>query len=294
MSYYDTSTSFGRYLAGGSSNRDAWAEIESYLSDAGLSGLTNWAQDLLVEYGNELTDDQFKLRIEQTNEYKTRFQAIEIAKKNNQAPPTPAEIIATEKAYKQIFQQAGLPQSFYDTPEELAGLIGNGVSPQEMQSRVLDGYTAVRNDPTVQAQLGTLYGMGMDEGDLVAFFLDDEKGMAAIQRKQTAAALAAKSLNTGFGQLNQNQAESLAGQGITAAQAQQGFAELAQQRSLLNPLVSEQGSISSDTAIAAKFGNNADADEQLKRRRQERYAKFTGGGGYSTSNTGKTGIGTAS
>lgn len=283
---------FDEYIAANPTSRDAWSYLESLLSEYGLNDLNDFAKEQIIEgrSGNEVVQ-----RMKTTQSYKTRFKAIEELKAKGLPAVSEAEVIEAEKGYASAFQRVGMPSGFYDSPEDFAKYIVNGISPKELyEDRLLAGVVAVRNNPTVQSQMNRLYGAGLSEGDLVAYFLDESKALPLLQRRQAAASIAAQSNTTGFGDINVNQAERLAGQGITAAQAQQGFGNLAQQKALLTPLASEQGNISVDTAIGAAFNDNAADKKKLDTRRQERIAKFSGGGSYSKSNSGSTGAGSAS
>lgn len=293
MSNYDNSTQFGSYLNNSSQNRDVWAYIDTYLADAGLGDLSGWAQELLTNYGAELTQDQFTQAIRETDTYKTRFKAIEIAKKNGQPIPTEAQVLQTEMAYQQIMQEADMPPSFYDEPDDYANLIGRGVSPNELQTRIIEGYTAVRSDPGWQAALKQLYGVGGTESDLVAFFLDPDRGTTAIQKRQAAASIANRSNKSGFGQLSLEQAEKLSGQNVTDAQAQQGFNQLGQQAGLFTGLASENGNMDKNVGLRAAFDGSATDQDALTRRRAERQANFQAGGQFQVNRNGNTGAGTS-
>lgn len=286
---------FNQYLQKNPGQVDIWAYMDSYLGDKGLGDLSSWAQNLLVEYGDALSSDMFQQRIRETPSYKVRFKANETRKQQGLPPLKESEIIASENAYRQVAQMAGLPKGFYDSPDDFANLIAKDVSPQEYQTRVLEGVTTVRTDPIVQQQMGRLFDMGLSEGDVVAYFLDEKRAVTTIQQNLSAAKIAASAQKTGFGQLDLRQASSLAGQGVTDEQARSGFANLAEQSALLDPLATEGGGkIGTDTAIAAQFEGNAKAKDVIGRRREQRTTAFQGGGNFQTSRNGSTGVGSAS
>jgi hypothetical protein len=82
-------------------------------------------------------------------------------------------------------------------------------------------------------------------------------------------------------QLGMGTAEELAAQGITAAEAQQGFGQIGTQQELFNPLQGEQA-ITQEQQISGTFGTNAEARKAIAARRRSRQAAFETGGGFAT------------
>src|SRR5690606_434666 len=94
---------------------------------------------------------------------------------------SPAEYLATERSYAQVMKNYGLPKGFYDDPADFAGFIGGSVSASELQERV-QSYSdlANREDPAIKAQLRA---MGMNDGDLLAFYMDPTRANPLIRKK---------------------------------------------------------------------------------------------------------------
>lgn len=81
--------------------------------------------------------------------------------------------------------------------------------------------------------------------------------------------------------------------GISAQQAQQGFGSLVQGAQLFQSLpgMTSEGTIGRETQLAAAFGGDALAQQEIERRRRERQAAFEGGGSFAASQQGVTGLG---
>lgn len=295
MSLVPNTDVFNRYLQNNPGQVDVWSYIDAFLGDANMGDLTTWAQTLLVEYGDSLSPEMFEQRIRETPTYKKRFKANVEREKAGLSPLPESEIIANEKAYQQVARMAGLPPKFYDDPDDFVDFLSKDISPQEYQERVMDGYSAVRNDPRTQQVLNDYYDSGVTEGDLVAFFLDPDRALPVLQRKQAAATIGAESMRADFRKLNRDQAENLANSGITQEQARQGFTNLSEREDLLTASSTEAaGDIDTNTALAAEFEGSGEARKKIESRLQQRTAGFRGGGGYQTDRSGKTGIGSAS
>jgi hypothetical protein len=126
--------------------------------------------------------------VRQSNVYQKRFPGM--AKRDPNLPPlSEAEYIDIEKQYRWVMETAGLPQGFYDSPQDFADFIGNDMGPQEFQGRVDLAARAARSvDPTQRQLLADFYGIG--QGDLTAHFLDSKRALPILQRQVEASGVA--------------------------------------------------------------------------------------------------------
>ena len=128
-------------------------------------------------------------------------------------------------------QQAGLPAAATDNAL-LGQLIGKDVSPAETQMRVNAAMAALQSeDPQVIAQLQSQYGL--TQGALALHLLSPDIAANVIQQQVTAAQIGAEAARQGtniqYGGTGPLSAMGLAAQGVTQAQAAQGFGTIAQQ-----------------------------------------------------------------
>ena len=185
-----------------------------------LSSLAKTIKDLAVDGATEAT---ITLALQETEDYKRRFKANETRMKNNLQVLSPAEYLNLEDGYRQVLRAYGLKQ--FDTDEYVSKFIENDVSAAEMSNRVVTAVQRVQNaDPAIQKQLRDYYGIGQE--DLVAYVLDPQQQFQKIERQVAASeigvAAGRQGLKAGVGV-----AEQLAAQGVTQAEAQKGYATIA-------------------------------------------------------------------
>ena len=169
------------------------------------------------------TEDTITLELQNTPEYQQRFAANAQRIKKGLSVLTPAEYLSNEDAYRQTLRAYGLTQ--FDNDAYVRQFIENDVSPSELSTRVSMAVQRVQNaDPAIARTLKDYYGIG--SADMVAYVLDPNQQLPKIQRQIAAAeigvAARVQGLETGV-----TVAEQLAAQGITQAEAQKGYATIA-------------------------------------------------------------------
>lgn len=254
-------------------------------------------RDILAQYGLESLADQYFAKLQagepdssvalwlrSTTEYKARFPGMTLRQANGLPAISESEYISYESTAQQLFREAGLPQGFYDTPDDFAKWIGGNVSIKELAERVDNGYlAAAQADPATKAELQRLYNVS--DGQLAAYFLDPDRALPVIQKQFLAAQESGAAVRTGFGALTQMQAEAIASLGVSPDQAQQTFEQLATMGEIVTALPGERQdtAISTDTEIAAGFQGDAKAAQDLSAKIDQRKAQFAGGGSVLTS-----------
>jgi hypothetical protein len=218
--------------------------------------------------------------------WNTRFSGNVAREKAGLTPLSPAEYISTENSYKAVMARAGLDAAHMD-PTKLGALIGADVSPNEVNQRVNAAMAAVTaEDPFVKQQLNQQFGL--TTGDLVGHLLDPTTQASIIANKVTAAQVGAEASRAGT-DINAANAYALAVQGVTQAQAQQGFSSIAQQlpgtQSLANRYAgyTDQGNVGA-TLQTATFGQRgtqtqAQAEAELQRLKTQEVSAFSGSSG---------------
>lgn len=273
--------------AASGADQSANAIIQQFLQQFGLQSEASWVWQQIVQ-GTDANGIQ--LELQNRPAFKARFPAIAMRQAAGMPALSPAEYVAYEQQVAQLSKEAGIPQGAIDT----TGLLAGDVSTAELGQRIQQGFEAAMQAPkAVRDELQNLYGIG--PGDLTHFFLDPASGETAIMQKFRAAQDAGMAQQTGFGQLTQDQAEGLAAQGITQAQAQTGFTALGRQAELFMPLPGEGGApIDKQTQLGAQFGGNAQDQLEIENRARQRVAAFAGGGAFAESaGKGITGLGAA-
>jgi len=169
------------------------------------------------------TESTITLELQNTDEYKTRFAANAERVKKNLAVLSPAEYLSVEDGYRQTLRAYGLTQ--FDNDAYVRQFIANDISPSELSTRVVTAVQRVQNaDPLIARTLRDYYGIG--DLDMVAYVLDPNQKLPQIQRQVAAAEIGAAARVQGL-QAGVSVSEQLAAQGITQAEAQKGYATIA-------------------------------------------------------------------
>lgn len=269
---YEVTGQYDKLLTG--ANRDAFLALSTIFKSYGLDTLAPKVYDY-VKQG--YSGDTIQILLQDTPEYKQRFQGNEIRKNNGLPVLSPAEYLSLETSFKQVMQQAGLPTGFYDTNSDFNTWIGKNVSPSEIQGRVdLATQATTLANPAYKQALSQL---GIDDGHLVAYFLDPTKALPYLQKAAATAAVGAAAISQNL-TFDTAYAEQLATQGITAEQAKQGYQQIAGELDTFKALGGIYGeSYDQRTSEEAVFGGDTAALNKQKRLLSQERGAFAGNAG---------------
>ena len=274
--YYESTGQYDKLLSG--ENRDAFMALNSLFKQYGLGSLAGKIYDYVK---NGYGADTISILLQDTPEYKKRFAANEARIKAGLNVLSPAEYISVENSYRQIMRQSGLPEGFYDTNDDFTNWIAGDMSPTELQSRVdlATQATALANPAYKQA----LKQMGLSDGELTAYFLDQKKALPILQKSAATAAIGAEALQRGMA-FDQQYAEELATTGITREQAGQGYAKIADEFSDLGTLAQIYGGgWTQRMAEEDVFVGGTGASQQRENLINKERANFSGAAGSARS-----------
>jgi murein DD-endopeptidase MepM/ murein hydrolase activator NlpD len=186
----------------------------------GLSSLGN----KILEFARlGYTEATITLELQKTDEYKARFSANTERQKKGLSVLSPAEYLSVEDGYRQTLRAYGLNQ--FDNDTYVKQFIANDMSPSELSSRVVTAVQRVQNaDPLISRTLRDYYGIS--NIDMVAYVLDPNNQLPKIQRQVAAAEIGSAARLQGL-EAGVSVSEQLASQGITQAEAQKGYATIA-------------------------------------------------------------------
>jgi hypothetical protein len=272
-----------------SSMQDAYQKLYDEFNALGLGALVSDAKDLLMK-ATSVSAMPDALR--NTQAYKQRFSANDARIAKGLTALSPAQYLAKEDAYQNLMRNYGLPASYY-TPgqygkqEGFDKLLANDVSAVELEDRIATAQQRVLNsNPEVLQALKQFYP-DINNADILAYTLDPQNGLDNIHRKVTAAEIGGAALAQGL-QANGGTAESLAGYGITKAQAQQGYQNVAQMVPRGSQLADIYGQTpyTQGTAEAEVFNTAGAADAANKRKKLTalEQASFSGSSGVGSLN----------
>jgi hypothetical protein len=199
---------------------NALTSLTARFSKYGLESLVPKIRELVI---NGSTESTIAFELQETPEYKQRFKANTERLKKGLAVLDAGTYIGMEDSYRQALRAYGLKQ--FDTDDYVSQFIANDISANELSNRIVTAVQKVQNaDPAITRQLKDFYNIG--QNDLVAYVLDPNQQFQKIERQVQAAeigvAAARQGLNAGV-----QVAEQLAAQGVTQAEAQKGYATIA-------------------------------------------------------------------
>jgi hypothetical protein len=267
--------------------------VTGLLKTMGLEGIVDKAWQFWTDMGATADMAAVNVWIRDQPEFIAKFPAM----KDLEAKGiywSPADYMTYTQKVNEAMSRAGIPKEFWNDPEDYATLLRNDWSIDEVTDAVAQAEDAVLNlPPDVKAQMQS---WGLTDGDLTAFWLNDDKGMTLAQRKQAqqAAGVGATSTRSGFGPLTQAQATGLV-QTVGAEAATSGVQAMGQ----LAPVFAETAEetmagsdLTQETGLGAIKGEAA-STSAIERRRQSRKSKFEGGGGAASGGAGAQGLGSA-
>jgi len=225
--------------------------------------------------------------LRETDAYQKRFAANKSRINKGLAALSEAEYIGLEDAYQGIMRQYGMPETYYTRgdmgrQEGFEKFIAGDVSPKELETRISTAYNRVINaNPEVVQSLKQYYP-NITNGDILSYVLDPEKALTDINKKVTAAEIGGAALGAGLG-INVARAEELGAFGVTKAQAEQGYqniAEFLEPAKKLGDIYRRSGLGPYTQAVAEQevFGISGAADAAKKRKQltQLETAQFSG------------------
>lgn len=221
--------------------------------------------------------DEVGIQLRENPAFQRRFSANEARRKAGKPQYSISQYLQLENSYRSVLLAGGMEPNFYDSPEDFQRFIERDISPEELRSRVQQGYQAVREaDPAVVNELKTLYGL--NDNQLAAFFIDPDRAQDSVIRAARAAEVASQARQQAGMPLTAGEAELLVRQGITQEQARAGFGQIQLTEQLFQPQMVGEEAVSREDIIAGTFGTNAAAAQRIATRQRQRRAAFETGG----------------
>jgi hypothetical protein len=265
--------------------RDRQSAYDILYGEFNKYGLGGLVEDIKYLLQSNVSPSQFSLELQNRPAYQARFSANKERIAKGLRALSPAEYIGLEDQYQNVMRNYGLPASYY-TKDKTGKQLGfdkfleGDVSAAELEDRVITAQQRVLNsNPEVLTALKTFYGDSITNGDILAYALDPSKALTDIKRKVTAAEIGGAALAQGL-QAQGATAESLAGLGITKAQAQQGYANVAEilpRGSQLADIYGQQP-YTQETAETEVFNTQGSAQAAARRRKLKSLEEASFGG----------------
>lgn len=269
---------------------DAWAQLQEIFTRFGLTGLDAFLKEQIVQ-GKTATEIYQQVRT--TDTWKTRFAAILQRQQLGLPPISETDVVNYEKQITAIGQANGIPINTF-TRSYFDNLLVKDLSADEFQARVTNFYVHLNqpDNASTMSEIQRLYPT-ISSGTLFSYATNPAIGQANLDKELLAAQRAAAAKTTGYGELDRQTAEGL---GVSQSDAQRGFAQLAQQKSLFTAGPGEDldnPNISQADQLDATFRGNAVAAERIRRRKEQAASSFGSGTNFANTKEGSTGVGQA-
>lgn len=262
--------------------QDIYSIVVDRLNRYNLGSLAPLIKKLAIEGATEAT---IMLRLQEEPLYQERFKANQSRITKGLKALTPSEYLTLEDDYRQVLRAYGLTQ--FDNDSYVSQFLANDISVSELSNRVVAAVQRVRNaDPAISSMLKSYYGIS--NNDLVAYVLDPNQQFQKIERQIAASEIGVAAGRQGIN-IGVPVAEQLAAQGISQAEAQRGYATIADILPTAKKLSDIYGNVLEgyDLAEAEQEVFNQLASAQRKRRAltEREVAAFSG-----TSGLGRTSL----
>jgi len=253
----------------------AYDTIQKILESYRITGLASVLESIRDEYPEAssaelLTLLQFDSRY--NAKFNERFAANVVRQKAGKPVLSPAEYLKLEQAYNKVFTAYNLPK--FNTQDYYDKFIVSDTDPTEVTERVQLAYDRIMGDDAVLSTFKKFYS-SLGLGDIVTGMLDPVNQLPALQQKVKAAeiggaavrqGLTASELATtpektaGYSNVTTSTlgADVLARQGLTKAQAEEGYQRIAQ----VSPTAEKLSSIYGKTE--EQYGRLEAEQEQLQ------------------------------
>ena len=217
-----------------SQRRDAFQTIVSAFTEYGIEGIADTVFAIMAD--PTIGDQQaiFKLKFDTsinpaTNKpwndaYAKRFAANVDRVKAGKPALSEGTYLAAERSYAQAFRSLGVPK--LATRVNFNKLIAGDVSTDEAVDRVTTAINRVQNAPEETKRALAAFYPNISPFDIAEAVLDPDISLPALKRQIAAAEIGGGAIRAGLG-VTRERAEQLQNLGITQAQAQAGFQQIA-------------------------------------------------------------------
>lgn len=235
---------------------------------------------------NDVSAEDTLIKLYDQPAYKARFPGMEALRKKNRTITEDAYIKA-ENTMVETLRFFDLPAGFYDNRDMLGKIIGNEVSPKELQDRAQAAQDLAKaTNPEIRTALKNFYNIG--EGEITAYMLNGDLAAPLLLKQARAAEIAGLAKTAGFSAFTSTEAQGLAEKDVykslslsdlTTAIGKAGTLSGTQRR--LAYL--ENQTYSDREALAASLEADQQALLESQKRAQREVARWSGSAGITGS-----------
>lgn len=242
---------------------DAWQALNGLVRQLGLPiTFVGKAWNYILDnslIGRAGADVLLELWMQEQPEFDARFPAMKTLRQQKRAI-TPGDYIALERSYSMVMRQAGAPPGLFDRPQDFTRLIQSNVSPDELRTRMMEGYSKVKEaPPEVRAVFKSYFGI---EGDtnLALYFMEPIRSQETLLLNARAAAAGGALKAQGF-DVGLKVAKQLAHVGVGYEETMANMERVVEMRALFERGLYET-SIGSAPTVTTSPGTPSDPNRQ--------------------------------
>jgi hypothetical protein len=230
-------------------DKDAYAILEEAFKFYGLESLVGTIKGYMQQ---NIGANEAKLKLKSEPQYLARFDGNTKRVAAGLNALDESTYLELENDYSETLRAYGLSDYFgvatdatsrLARQKEMAKVIGADISAVEFKTRVSTAVTKVKNaDINTKDAFKALYGI--NDTELVKFFLDPAKGSEELKIKATAAEISGSAVTAGLAGTSLGTAEELARLGVDKAEALTGYGTIAgylQRSGFLGDIYSKSG-----------------------------------------------------
>ena len=193
-------------------------------------GLGALIEPLKVFIQDGLSGPELTLQLRASKPYQERFAANPKRIAAGFRAIDEATYLGLEDKYQSIFQNYGLPASYYTkgnlgVQKGFEDLIGGNVDPVTLEERIIEGQKVTKGNQSI-INTAKEFFPNLTDGDFLAYVLNPKNALDEIKRKVTSVEIGAGAMQAGL-QTGLARAEELQRAGVTKETAQQGFGTIA-------------------------------------------------------------------
>lgn len=260
------------------------ATVQGMFESYGLSTLYS----KVVEYARKgYNGDAIAVMLRSTPEYKARFPAMETLAKKGRAI-SEASYVDYERAAAQIETRYGFVKGMITG--NVTNLLTGEVSAAELNDRAVIASADSLNAPEdLKQTIRDYYNLDPQQA-LASYYFDPNVSMPLLEKQSAVARIGVWESRQGVSGLGKDFAAELQSQGVTEAQAEQGFGIVKEQEAFSVG----KGETASTKELAQGAFGNVSAQQKAERIAGSRTGAFKQGGGFVDSAKGIGGLGSSS
>jgi hypothetical protein len=271
------------------------AQLASYLklSLPGINTSGSIGRIIAQAIKENWSQNQLMIAVQKSPAFKARFPGI--FGPGGELLMSPQAYLAREAELRNVMKDYGLGWWHFNKPSDFAQFISRGIDAQQLNRRLELSQQLLRNNPQILSEIRHVFGAGVlslkqIQSGALAWLMNPAKGTQYFEQVINAAQISLAAQQAGFripagGTSDEQFFLGLSGRGITAAQANQAFAQAGPEFAQFKTLAGRfgMGQVSDTEFAAALFAPNPQLEAARQSAIKQEQALFRQTSSFSTS-----------